>query len=55
MSIQLEPTMIKQSVYLLVPKPIATLVDVNENSQVSLSIKKIGDENVLEYKILKND
>jgi len=55
MSIQLEPTMIKQSVYLLVPKPIATLVDVNENSIVSLSIKKIDGKNILEYKILKQD
>ena len=55
MSIQLEPTMIKQSVYLLVPKSIASLLELDENSLVSLSIKKIDDENVLEYKISKTD
>ncbi len=55
MSIQLEPTMIKQSVYLLVPKSIASLIELGANSQVSLSIKKIDGKNVLEYKILKHD
>ena len=55
MSIQLEPTMIKQSVYLLVPKSIASLIEIDSNSLVSLSIKKIDGENVLEYKILKQD
>ncbi len=55
MSIQLEPTMIKQSVYLLVPKSIASLIELDQNSLVSLSIKKIDGENVLEYKILKQD
>jgi len=53
MSIQLEPTMIKQSVYLLVPKSIASLMELDNNSLVSLSIKKIDGENVLEYRILK--
>lgn len=55
MSIQLEPTMIKQSAYLLVPKSIASLIELDANSLVSLSIKKIDNENVLEYKILKKD
>ncbi len=55
MSIQLEPTMIKQSVYLLVPKAIASLVELDNDSVVLLSIKKIDGENVLEYKILKQD
>ena len=55
MSIQLEPTMIKQSVYLLVPKSIASLMELDENSLISLSIRKMDEENVLEYKILKQD
>jgi len=55
MSIQLEPTMIKQSVYLLVPKSIASLVELDGTSLVSLSIKKIDGENILEYKISKKD
>ena len=55
MSIQLEPTMIKQSVYLLVPKSIASLVELGNDSVVLLSIKKIEDENVLEYTISKKD
>ena len=55
MSIQLEPTMIKQSVYLLVPKSIASLVALDKNSQVALSIKEIDGKNILEYKISKKD
>ncbi len=53
MSIKLEPTMIKQSVYLLVPKSIASLVELDSDSVLFLSIKKIDGENVLEYKISK--
>ncbi len=55
MSIQLEPTMIKQSVYLLVPKSIASLVELDGKSLVSLSIKNIDGKNILEYAISKKD
>jgi len=51
MSIKMEPTKIKQSVYLLVPKNIADLVDIDKNTTVSLSIKKSQNKNVLEYTI----
>jgi len=49
MSIKMEPTKIKQSVYLLVPKNIADLVEIDKNTVVSLSLKKSQNKNVLEY------
>ena len=49
MSIKMEPTKIKQSVYLLVPKNIADLVEIDKNTIVSLSIKKSQNKNILEY------
>jgi len=49
MSIKMEPTKIKQSIYLLVPKNIADLVEIDKNSVVSLSIKKSQNKNILEY------
>lgn len=51
MAITIKPTMIKQSVYLLVPKDIAELVDITKKTKFSLQIKKIGSKTVLEYKI----
>lgn len=49
MSITVKPTRIKQSVYLLVPKDIAELVDITKHSKFTLSIKKNGRKQVLEY------
>jgi hypothetical protein len=50
MTIKLAPTKIKKSLYLLVPKNIADLVEIDKKTMVSLSIKKIQNENILEYK-----
>jgi len=47
----MEPTKIKQSIYLLVPKNIADLVEIDKNTKVSLSIKKSQNKNILEYTI----
>lgn len=49
MSIKVKPTRIKQSVYLLVPKDIADLVDINKNSTFSLKVRKNGKKSILEY------
>jgi len=49
MTISLEPTKIKQSMYLLVPKNIAELLEIKDNSKLSLFIKKNGNKHVLEY------
>ena len=49
MSIKMEPTKIKQSIYLLVPKNIADLIEIDKNTIVSLSIKKSQNKNILEY------
>ena len=55
MSINLTPTKIKQSIYLLVPKKVAELVEINDNTTFSLSIKKTQNKNILEYKINDNE
>jgi len=51
MSIKMEPTKIKQSVYLLVPKNIADLVEIDGKTKVRLALKKSQNKNVLEYTI----
>jgi len=44
-----EPTRIKQSYYLLVPKAIANLLSISDDTKLSLNVKKIGNKNMLEY------
>jgi len=51
MTIILEPTKIKQSFYLLIPKNIVDLIDIKENTKLSLNLKKSGKNQVLEYEI----
>ena len=51
MSIKMEPTRIKQSVYLLVPKNIADLVEIDKKTRVKLSLKKSQNKHILEYTI----
>jgi len=51
MSIIIEPTKIKQSFYLLIPKNIAELIDINDRTKFSLKIKEDGSKKVLEYYI----
>jgi len=50
MSIALKPTKIKQSFYLLVPKNIANLLDLENNTQMSLMIKNSDKGKILEYR-----
>jgi len=49
MPISIKPTPIKQSFYLLIPKAIADLLKIEKKSKFSLSVKKNGNENALEY------
>ena len=51
MSISIKPTQIKQSVYLLVPKSIVDLIDIEKKSKLSLNVKKNGQKHTLEYTI----
>jgi len=51
MSIMIKPTRIKQSVYLLIPKNIADLIEIKNSSKIVLDIKKKGRGQVLEYSI----
>jgi len=51
MSITIEPTKIKQSFYLLIPKNIAQLIDINDSTKFSLKITNDGNKKVLEYYI----
>ncbi len=51
MSIMIKPTRIKQSVYLLVPKNIADLIEIKNSRKIVLDVKKKGRGQVLEYSI----
>jgi len=51
MAIIIEPTKIKQTFYLLIPKNIAELVDIKSDTKFKLNMKKSGTKNVLEYVI----
>ena len=51
MSITIKPTKIKQSMYLLVPKNVADLIEIKHSSKLVLDIKKKGRGQVLEYSI----
>ena len=51
MSIQIEPTKIKQTFYLLIPKSVADLADISDNTKFSLKIRNDGSKQVLEYQI----
>jgi len=51
MPISLAPTKIKQTLYLLVPKNIAELLEIKDNTRLTLFIKKNGYKHVLEYHI----
>ncbi len=49
MTIEIKPTKIKQSFYLLVPISIANLIDIKDNSKLSLNIKNSDKGKILEY------
>ena len=51
MSILIEPTKIKQSFYLLIPKSIADMVEIDSKTKFTLKIKNGGSSKVLEYHI----
>jgi len=50
MPIQIKPTKIKDSFYLLVPKTIANLIELENNSVLSLVIKNSDKNKILEYR-----
>ena len=51
MSIELEPTKIKQTFYLLIPKSVADLANISDKTRFSLKIRNEGSKQVLEYQI----
>lgn len=51
MSITLEPTQIKETLYLRIPKDIADLTEVKCDTKFALKIKQSGKKPVLEYQI----
>ncbi len=51
MTIKIKPTMIKKSTYLLVPKTVVEMTEIQSNSEVLLEIKNINGKRVLEYSI----
>ena len=58
MAIVIEATKIKESFYLLIPRNIVELIDINDRTKFSLKIKDNGTKKVLEYyfnNLEKND
>jgi len=53
MSITIKPTRIKQSVYLLIPKSIVDLIEMENKAKLSLTVKKNGHKHILEYTVEK--
>ncbi len=51
MTIEIKPTKIKQSFYLLIPKSIANLIDIEDDSKLSLNIKNSDKGKILEYRL----
>ena len=51
MPIEIEPTKIKQSFYLLIPKNIADLINIEDNSKLSLDIRNSDKGKILEYRL----
>ncbi|MEX0640429.1 MAG: hypothetical protein WD018_01450 [Nitrosopumilaceae archaeon] len=51
MPISLRPTKIKQSFYLLIPKDIAELINIEDSSKFLLDIKNTEMGKVLEYSL----
>jgi len=51
MTIELKPTKIKQSFYLLIPKNIANLIDIEDNSKLALAITNSDKIKILEYRL----
>lgn len=53
MPIKIEPTMIKQSYYLLVPKNIAEFVEINKSTSFLLYIEQTSKKCILKYEFKK--
>ena len=51
MPISIKPTKIKQSYYLLIPKNIADLINIQDSSKLFLDIKKNDKGHVIEYSL----
>ncbi len=51
MPIQLTPTRIKGSKYLLIPKDLAQLLEIDDKSVLNLTIEESGKEQRLVYSI----
>ena len=51
MTVRITPTQIKQSTYLLVPKNIADMIEIDENTIFLLTVKPNGKNHTLEYHI----
>ena len=51
MTIVIKPTKIKQSFYLLIPKNIANLIDIEDNSKLKLAITNSDKVKILEYRL----
>ena len=52
MPIEIQPTKIKQSFYLLIPKNIANLINIQDSSKLTLDIKNTKNGQVLEYSLV---
>jgi len=52
MPIEIQPTKIKQSFYLLIPKNIANLINIQDSTILTLDVKNTENGQVLEYSLI---
>ena len=52
MTIEIEPTKIKQSFYLLIPKNIANLINIQDSTKLTLNVKNTEKGQILEYRLV---
>jgi len=49
LALKIGPIKIKESIYLLVPKKIADMIELKANAKLTLRIKSRSEKSVLEY------
>ena len=54
MTLSIRPIRLKRSVYFRVPNDIVDLINLEDNSQVTLTLEEENDRHLLVYTVLKN-
>jgi len=55
MTLSIRPVRLKRSIYFRVPNDIVDLINLEDNSQVTLTLEEKDDRHLLVYSVLKNN